>query len=57
MFLWGRIPRLMPGFTNKFPVQMRINGVGCRIVTAYGNKIVQNLLDEWLHLGKVGQHI
>jgi hypothetical protein len=47
----------MLGFMNKFPIRTRINGVGCRIVTAYGNKIVENLLDERLHLGKVGQHI
>jgi hypothetical protein len=57
LFLRGRIPRLMPGFTNKFLVRTRINGVRCRIVTAYGNKINENLLDERLHLGKVGQHI
>jgi hypothetical protein len=43
----------MPDFTNKFPVGTRNNGVGCRVVTAYSNKFVENLLDEQLHLGKI----
>ena len=57
MFVRGRIPWLMPLLTNKFPVPKRINRVWYRIVTSYWNKFVENLLNEWHNLDKVGEHI